>query len=62
MTSMRRTPEVGGYTRTILPPRTPMWPTVSLRSWGPLGGDELRVRRFLWRVLGVGADATRRHW
>ncbi|MFJ8314046.1 MULTISPECIES: hypothetical protein [unclassified Streptomyces] len=59
---MRRTTEAGGYTRTILPPRSPMWPESALRGWPPFGGDELRVRQFLWRVLGVGAAAAgRRH-
>lgn len=47
-------------TRTIFPraygwPAAPVW-----RGWLPLGGDELRVRAWLWRVLGVGAAAAGR--
>ncbi|MFF5491533.1 hypothetical protein [Streptomyces virginiae] len=57
----RRTTESGGYTRTTLPPLRHHWTgtAVMWRRWTPLGGDELRVRAFLWRVLGVGAAAGR---
>lgn len=57
---MRRTTEAGGYTRTILPPRSPMWPPLAFQGRPPFGGDELRVREFLRRVLGVGAAAAGR--
>jgi hypothetical protein len=57
-----RTTDPGGYTRTILPPLRPQWaPTVLWWRRPALGGDELRVRAWLWRVLGVGAAAAGRH-
>ncbi|WP_329224250.1 hypothetical protein OG352_39770 (plasmid) [Streptomyces sp. NBC_01485] len=58
----RRTTETSGYTRTVLPPLRHEWnsQTVMWRRLSLLGGDELRVRAFLWRVLGVGAAATGR--
>lgn len=56
----RRPIEFGGYTRTTLPPIRHQWaPTVVWWRRSGLGGDELRVRAFLWRVLGVGAAAGR---
>ncbi|MET8566164.1 hypothetical protein ABZV75_38485 [Streptomyces flaveolus] len=55
----RRPTDPGGYTRTVLPaPR--QWPATA-RPWLlALGGDELRVRAYLWRLLGVGAAAAGR--
>ncbi|MEU3423621.1 hypothetical protein AB0F39_34610 [Streptomyces murinus] len=55
----RRQTDSDGYTRTVLPaPRC--WPA-SARPWRlALGGDELRARAYLWRLLGVGAAAAGR--
>ncbi|MFI1890737.1 hypothetical protein [Streptomyces jumonjinensis] len=62
MTSMtRRTTDPGGYTRTILPPRCPAWQQTAAPTWLGPGGDELRVRAWLWRTLGVGAAPAGRH-
>lgn len=51
------------YTRTILPSDAPAdpWPAdrrrgVNTRCWG---GDELRVRAWLWSRLGLTTTATR---
>ncbi|WP_143662798.1 hypothetical protein [Streptomyces sp. CB03238] len=59
----RTTTDSGGYTRTILPPRRPRSaaPAPAPVPWPMFGGDELRVRAWLWRTLGVGAAATGRH-
>lgn len=58
----RRTTESGSYTRTILPPLQHQWTesTACAWPWLGLGGDELRVRAWLWRFLGVGAAAAGR--
>jgi hypothetical protein len=57
-----RTDTSGAYTRTILPPRPRAEAAsapVRVCAWARrgLGGDELRVRAWLWRRLGVGAAA-----
>jgi hypothetical protein len=51
-----------GTCRVILPPRRPQWSSAPspARLWSALGADELRVRAYLWRVLGVGAAAVGR--
>ena len=44
-------------TRTTLPPRRHQWtPTVVWSRWPDLGGDELRVRAWLWRHFGIGTS------
>jgi hypothetical protein len=55
----RRTDTSGAYTRIVLPPRPRAEATaapVRACGWGrfSLGGDELRVRAWLYRRLGVG--------
>lgn len=50
-----------GSCRVTLPPIRHQWtdaPAPARRPWQALGGDELRVRAYLWRVLGVGAAAS----
>jgi hypothetical protein len=51
-----------GTCRVILPPRRPQCSAAPhpVRSWSVLGADEMRVRAYLWRVLGIGAAAAGR--
>lgn len=42
-------------TRTILPARTRRPQHVSPPRAAPLGGDELRVRAWLWAYFGIGS-------
>lgn len=47
-----------GYTRTILP-TTPGWPPSTAPRWPGYGGDELRVRTWLWVAFGIGVSAQK---
>jgi hypothetical protein len=49
-----------GSCRVTLPPIRHQWTDAPApgRPWPAFGGDELRVRAYLWRVLGVGAAAS----
>jgi hypothetical protein len=49
-----------GSCRVTLPPIRHQWTNAPAptRPWPALGGDELRVRAYLWRVLGIGAAAA----